>query len=70
MPDKDGNLLPPLPPSSDPFWDGEKYSQEIKSSDHKCHFIKVSPTEIRCQCGKGYAGTNIDYLLAAFDNRK
>ena len=62
--------LPPLPPSNDEFWDGEKYSVELKPSEHKCKFIKVSPNEIRCNCGKCYVGPNIDTLLSLFDKRK
>lgn len=57
------NKLPPLPPSNDEFWDGEKYSVEVKPSDHKHKFVKVSLNEIRCSCGAGYSGSNIDTLL-------
>lgn len=55
--------LPPLPPSNDPFWDGEKFSTEVVKTDHKHKFTKVSPTEIRCGCGVGHSGSNIDTLL-------
>lgn len=62
--------LPPLPPSKDEFWDGEKYSVELKEDGHKCKFKKISSTEIRCDCGRGYTGNNIDMLLNLFDKRK
>jgi hypothetical protein len=61
--------LPPLPPSNDEFWDGEKFSVEIKTTEHKHKFIKTSPTEIKCNCGVAYSGSNIDTLLNLFDNR-
>lgn len=61
--------LPPLPPSNDEFWDGEKYSTELKQSEHKCKFKKISSTEIRCECGRGFTGNNIDMLLKLFDKR-
>ena len=56
MPDKDGNLLPPLP---DEVFDGEKQSVELKDIKCKHAFNYVSPTEIRCiKCGVGYTGTS------------
>lgn len=55
--------LPPLPPSNDEFWEGEKFSAELKPTEHKHKYSKVSPTEIRCSCGSGYSGSNIDTLL-------
>jgi len=66
MPRSDGS---PLDPISDESFDGEKYQVELKPNDHKCKFVKINPSEIRCQCGKGYTGSNIDTLLNAFDNR-
>lgn len=60
MPKSDGS---PLDPIQDESFDGEKYQVELKPSDHKCKFVKISPNEIRCPCGKGYSGSNIDTLL-------
>jgi hypothetical protein len=69
MPNKDGTPLPPMPPSDDEFWDGEKFSTEIKQTEHKHKFVKINPTEIRCECGAGYSGSNIDIILKLFDKR-
>jgi len=66
MPKSDGSPLDPLPDSA---FDGEKYLVEIKPSDHKCKFKRISSNEIRCECGKGYFGPRIDLLIEAFDNR-
>lgn len=55
--------LPPLPPSNDEFWKGEKFSVELKPNEHKHKYFKVSPTEIKCNCGGGFSGANIDQLL-------
>lgn len=63
------NNLPPLPPSNDEFWDGEKYSTELKQDNHKCKFVKINSNEIRCSCGRGFIGPNIDTLLNLFDKR-
>ena len=71
MPKSDGSPLDPLPDSA---FDGEKYLVEIKPSDHKCKFKRISSNEIRCECGKGYRITsyNVCYtkLLRAFFGRK
>ena len=62
--------LPPLPPSDNEFWDGEKNKTELKEDTHKCEFVKVSPTEIKCKiCSKGYTGNNIDTLLKLLNNK-
>jgi len=66
MPKSDGTKLDPIP--NDKF-DGAKYTTELKKSDHVCHFKKISANEIRCDCGKGYTGNNIDFLLELFDKR-
>jgi hypothetical protein len=66
MPRSDGSPLDPIPEES---FDGLKYTTELKKSDHKCKFIKISSNEIRCNCGKGYSGNNIDMLLKLFDKR-
>ena len=67
MPKSDGS---PLDPIQDESFDGEKFSVELKPSNHKCKFKKITTTEIRCDCGRGYTGNNIDLLLKLFDNRK
>lgn len=60
MPKSNGEPLDPLP---NEVYDGEKYSVELKPLNHKHKFTKVSSTEIRCGCGAGYSGSNIDTLL-------
>jgi len=67
MPKSDGTPLDPLPNEA---FDGEKYITELKPSDHKHKFVKISSNEIRCSCGAGYSGSNIDTLLKLFDNRE
>jgi len=67
MPKSDGSPLDPLPNEA---FDGEKYSVELKPNDHKHKYVKMSPTEIRCNCGSGFTGSNIDTLLKLFDNRE
>jgi len=67
MPKSDGSPLDPLPNET---FDGEKYSVELKPSEHKHKYIKISPSEIRCNCGSGFNGSNIDTLLRFFDNRE
>lgn len=55
MPDKDGNLLPPIP---DECFDGDKQSVELKFEKCKHAMNFVSPTEIKCiKCGVAYGGT-------------
>jgi len=66
MPNKDGS---PLDPIVDSAFDGAKYTTELKKSDHTHKFKKINPNEIRCDCGCGYFGNNIDMLLELFDNR-
>jgi len=64
MPDKDGNVLPPLPDDS---FDGEKCSVEIKKE--KCAQIPelVDNTHIRCKrCGAGWSGPQIERLYEAW----
>lgn len=54
MPDKDGNLLPPIVD-----FDGAKESKELKFERCKHRMNFISPTEIRCiKCGAGYFGTS------------
>jgi hypothetical protein len=67
MPKSDGSPLDPIAPET---FDGAKYTTELKPSDHKCKFIKISSNEIRCVCGRGFVGNNIDTLLKLFDKRK
>jgi len=66
MPKSSGEQLDPL---LDSAYDGAKYSIQLEPLTHKCQFTKIASNEIRCSCGKGYTGTNIDTLLGAFDNR-
>jgi hypothetical protein len=66
MPDKDGELLPPIEE-----FDGDKQSVELKMDkcNHKMKFI--SPTDIRCtKCGVGFTGTarEIKEVYDLFDN--
>lgn len=68
MPDKDGELLPPLP---NEVFDGDKQTTELKMDkcNHKMKFI--SPTDIRCtKCGVGFTGTarEIKEVFDLFDN--
>ena len=60
MPRSDGTPLDPLPPDA---FDGVKYTVELKPFDHKHKFVKINPSEIRCSCGAGHTGSNIDTLL-------
>jgi len=65
MPDKDGNLLPPIEE-----FDGDKQSVELKDVRCKHAFNYVNPAEIRCvKCGMGYTGTSreIDELYRLFN---
>lgn len=58
MPDKDGNILPPL---LDEVFDGEKEKTEVNFNKCSHKDIKlISPTELRCSCGVGYTGTSKD----------
>lgn len=66
MPKSDGSPLDPIPTEA---FDGEKYSVELKKNDHVHKFTKINPSEIRCDCGVGYQGNNIDMLLELFDKR-
>lgn len=53
MPDKDGNLLPPIE-----TFDGAKESKELKFEKCKHSMNFINPSEIRCiKCGVGYTGT-------------
>lgn len=66
MPDKDGNILPPIVEES---FDGFKESKELKFEKCKHAMNFVNPTEIRCiKCGVGYTGTSreIDELYRLF----
>ena len=67
MPDINGETLPDIIPEA---FDGAKYSIRLEPTDHKCKFEKINSNEIRCGCGKGYLGSNIDTLLNLFDKRK
>jgi hypothetical protein len=66
MPKSDGTPLDPLEPEA---FDGAKYSIQLEPIDHKHIFKKISSTEIKCNCGVGYSGNNIDTLLNIFDKR-
>lgn len=68
MPDKDGNVLPPLP---NEVFDGSKETKELNFVKCKHSMNFISPTEIRCvKCGVGYTGTSteMDELYKLFDN--
>lgn len=67
MPKSDGTPLDDLPQE---VFDGAKYTTELKPSDHKHKFKKISSNEIRCDCGVGYSGNNIEMLVKLFDKRK
>lgn len=54
--------LPPLPPSNDEFWDGEKYSAEITHVRCTHKDAKIINGELRCQCGSAWSGPNIQVL--------
>jgi hypothetical protein len=66
MPKPNGEPLDPIPEET---FDGEKYTTELKKSDHVHKFYKVSSVEIKCNCGVGYVGSNVDILLQTFDKR-
>lgn len=66
MPKSDGSPLDPIPDES---FDGAKYSIKLEPSDHKHKFTKINSNEVRCGCGVGFVGNNIDTLLKLFDNR-
>ena len=55
--------LPPLPPSNDEFWEGEKFSTEIKEVRCKHKESKIINGELRCPCGACWSGANLDQLL-------
>ena len=56
MPDKDGNLLPPI----DNF-DGDKQSTKLEFQKCKHTMNFISPSEIKCiKCGVGYTGNTRD----------
>jgi len=68
MPDKDGNLLPPI---EEETFDGDKQKVELKEIRCKHNMNFISPSEIRCvKCGVGYTGTPKDVasLYELFDN--
>jgi hypothetical protein len=67
MPKSDGSPLDPIEPEA---FDGNKYSIQLEPTDHKHVFTKISSNEIRCNCGVGFSGSNIDTLLKLFDKRK
>lgn len=67
MPKSDGT---PLDEIVDTSFDGNKYSIQLEPTDHKHTFTKISSNEIRCGCGVGFTGNNIDTLLKLFDKRK
>lgn len=67
MPKSDGTELDPI---EDTSFDGAKYSIQLEPTDHKHIFKKINSTEIRCNCGVGFTGNNIDTLLKIFDKRK
>jgi len=58
--------LPPLPKET---FDGEHFESPIprdtplpKRCSHKGKVTLISSTELRCQCGTGYMGSNIQEL--------
>jgi len=55
MPDKDGNVLPPI---ADETFDGEKQSVKLDFPKCKHNMEYVKSNEIRCtKCGVGYTDT-------------
>lgn len=58
------NKLPPIPEET---FDGEKYSIELKTTKCSHKQMKlINPREIRCSCGIGYTGMNVQELLKLF----
>jgi hypothetical protein len=62
----DDKNLPPLPKDA---YDGEKYEAPIprnvplvKRCDHKGKVTLVSSIELKCSCGVGWVGQNIQKL--------
>lgn len=66
MPDKNGQLLPPLP---DTAYDGERFSKTL--TKEKCLHTGVSfkEGELRCSCGAAWQGANLYQLYEALSKR-
>lgn len=59
--------LPPIPKDA---FDGEKYESPVpkdkpleKRCKHKGKVALMSSTEIKCQCGTGWSGSNVKQLF-------
>jgi len=63
VPDKDGQLLPPLP---NDVYDGEKYSVKVKEIKCQHEPILIDSVTLKCsKCGNGWFGPNVSRLYEA-----
>ena len=63
MPDSQGQSLPPLPKEA---LDGDSERIELAFPKHSHKPVFVGDNTIKCTCGAGWSGPNIESLLKAF----
>lgn len=63
MPDTNGKLLPPLDKEA---FDGESEKIELKFPKHSHQPTFIGNSTIKCDCGAGWSGPQIEKLLKAF----
>lgn len=63
MPDQKGNPLPPLTKND---LDGESEKVDLAFPRHSHKPVYIGDNTIKCPCGAGWSGPNIEALLKAF----
>lgn len=61
--------LPPLPNDLDKEYEAVKETVELKFPKCKHKEVRVLDSELRCKCGAGWKGPNMNTLYELFKNQ-